>query len=98
MSEDWTPLLDHWDRHEKHIAEVTARAQEDDSAEVQEIIWPSELYFGEEEKEEVQRFINLRLNELMNISQHQPVTVEHIGGYLYRTLLAGLLWEKERIG
>lgn len=96
----WHPLTDHWINYQNKIDEADAAGLMDDPVDAQEIIYPDELFLGEGEKEDMRDFITERLNELY--SHYQIVGGQFdpnmIGTYIFRSILLGMMWERERIG
>jgi hypothetical protein len=93
----WQPLTDHWDKYEERLQEAADAGLLDDPEEAQEIIYPEELYIGEGEKDDVREFITDRLNELYS-SFDGDFDPNILGTYIFRALMLGMVWERERIG
>lgn len=96
----WHPLTDHWKTYKERLEEAESNGLLDDPLDAQEIIYPDELFLGETEKEDVRDFITERLQELYN---HYQVTegsfdTNLIGTYIFRSIILGMMWERERIG
>jgi len=96
---EWQPLQDHWDEYQAHLESALEEGQLDDPIEAQEIIFPSELHFGEDEKDNIREFVGERVNELYSeFSRREEFNINLIGTYLFRAILMGMAWEDERIG
>lgn len=93
----WHPLTDQWNEYQAHLAEAEEAGLLDDPEEAQEIIYPEDLYMGEGEKDDVREFITSRLQELYQTfdGDFDP---NLLGTYLFRSLILGMKWERERIG
>lgn len=96
----WQPLSDHWDEYQSNLESALADGLMDDPLDAQIIIYPDELFLGEGEKEDIRSFVTERLNEVyqsfMQNEEHFDPNV--FGTYLFRSILIGMVWERERIG
>lgn len=91
--ENWSPLVDIWEDYSEKLDEV----KEADLAE--DKVWPRDLFMGDMEKESVKEFLTERIEEMVNEAQRQQgVNLHWIGGYLFKSLVTGMLWERERVG
>jgi hypothetical protein len=96
----WQPLTEHWHSYQNHLEEAMEDGLFDDPLDAQEILYPDELFMGEGEKDDVRQFITDRLNELYHSYrlEGEEFNPNLIGTYLFRAVLMGMVWERERIG
>lgn len=93
MNNDWQPLNDLWDNYSQKLDSI----REVELAE--DIVWPSELFMGEGEKDDVKTFVTNRIEEMIDVAQrNEGINIQWIGGFLFKSLVAGMLWERERVG
>lgn len=93
----WHPLTDHWNKYQERLEAADEEGLLDDPEIAQEIIWPDDLFLGEGEKDDLRDFVSNRLEELL-ANFDGDFNPNLIGTYLFRSLLLGMLWERERIG
>lgn len=90
---EWNPLNNIYDFYSDSLDEI----EEAELAE--DIVWPRELFMGDGEKEDVKVFVSQRIEEMVQEAQrNQGINIQWIGGYLFKSLVAGMLWERERVG
>lgn len=90
---EWHPLNTIWDDYSDKLEEV----EEAELAE--DIVWPRQLFMGEGEKEDVKLFVSQRIEEMVEEAQRQNgINIQWIGGFLFKSLVTGMMWERERIG
>jgi len=96
----WQPLTDHWTTYTEHIQEAAEAGLLDDPLDADEIVYPDELHVGEGEKDDLRDFITERLQELYGHYQATGGGFDPsvIGTYIFRAILMGMLWERDRIG
>lgn len=93
MMENWTPLNDIWDEYSEKLDSV----EESDMA--QDLVWPRQLFLGEGEKGDVHNFVAERVKEMVEQAQRERgINLQWIGGLMFKSLVAGMLWERERVG
>lgn len=90
---EWQPLNDLWDGYSTKLDNVKEADLADD------IVWPNDLFMGEQEKEDVKAFVSERIEEMISEAQRQQgINIQWIGGFLFKSLITGMLWERERVG
>jgi hypothetical protein len=102
MSE-WQPLTDIWDLYDKSMATAVESGlldgDEEDVALAEQYVWPVDLHIGDWEQEDVQKYVNERMTEIVGkIKNHGGLSPNLIAAYLFRSVMCGMLWERERIG
>jgi CRISPR/Cas system CSM-associated protein Csm5 (group 7 of RAMP superfamily) len=95
----WTPLEDVWDDYVATVNTATEEGLLETRESAENVIYPSRLIIAETEKEEVRRYIGERMEEIIaQIQRDNAVDGNFLAAYLFRTLIAGMLWERQRIG
>lgn len=93
----WRPLTENWEKFSDYLTGLTEQGlliQGETNR-----VWPSELNIGEEESAEIEEFIKDRIQEMYGeIFPAQGANPQVISAYLLRSIVAAMLWEKERIG
>lgn len=93
MMNEWQPLNDLWDGYSTKLDTIKEADLADD------IVWPNDLFMGESEKEDVKTFVSERIEEMIAEAQRQQgINIQWIGGFLFKSLITGMLWERERVG
>jgi hypothetical protein len=102
MNEPWKPLENIWDDYQRNVIKVISQAENTEDMSEEELnkfVWPSTLYVAEKEKEEVNSFVTERTNEILEYVEHyKGLHPKLLSSYILRVLLAGMIWEDERIG
>lgn len=71
----------------------------DDDELSDQYVWPLALGFGDMEQSDVKRYVHERMTELVDrIKGQGGVDPNLIAGYIFRSVLCGMMWEAERIG
>ena len=97
MTMAWRPLTENWNKFSEYLTDLTEQGLLFQGK--QERMWPSELNIGEEEQEDIEEFIQDRISELYGqIFPTQGANPGVISAYLMRSIIAAMMWEKERIG
>lgn len=92
-NDEWAPLNNIYDDYSMKLDEI----EEAELAE--DVVWPRQLFMGEGEKEDVKLFVTQRIEEMIQEAQrNQGINIQWIGGYLFKSLVSGMLWERERVG
>lgn len=97
MTMAWRPFTDKWNNYSEYLTELTEQGLLFPGQ--QDRMFPADLNIGEEEQEDIEEFINDRISELYgHIFPSQGANPSVISAYLMRSIIAAMLWEKERIG
>ena len=97
MNMAWRPLTENWNKYTEYLTDLTEQGILFPGK--QERAWPTDLDIGEQEQEDIEEFINDRISELYgSIFPTQGANPTVISAYLVRSIVAAMLWEKERIG
>jgi len=98
--EQWQPLTDIWHMYDQTLEEAVRNGYLDDEELAESYVWPEDLDFGEWEQKDVQRYIHERMTEIVDKLRASGggVNPNLIAGYLFRSIVCAMMWEKERIG
>lgn len=96
----WEPLTSHWEVYKGQLENALARGLFDDPVAAQDILYPSDLYLGEDEKNDLRTFVGERLTEIHEKykEEGEEFNANLIGTYIFRSIILGMMWENERIG
>lgn len=98
-SKDWQPLNEIWNVYTDSLDNAIANGFMDDDNLSEQYVWPLALTFGENEQTDVKRFVHERMMELVDqIKNNGGVDPNLIAGYIFRSVLCGVMWQKERNG
>jgi len=96
---DWQPLNEIWDVYTESLDEAIANGFMEDDQIADSYVWPAPLSFGDEEMDDVKRYVHERMTEIVDRIKNQGgVDPNLVAGYIFRSVLCGMMWEKERIG
>lgn len=93
MMNEWQPLTDLWEKYSDTLDGI-------ETAEIaEEVVWPAELFMGNSEKEDVKNFVSERIEEMIEQAKAGGgINLQYIGGFLFKSLVTGMMWERERVG
>lgn len=95
---EWSPLNDQWNKYEQTIQEASEGGFLEDAEDADKVVWPYFLNIGEGEKEDINRFVVNRVNELLSSVPSKEINPNYIASYIFRSVISGMMWEYERIG
>jgi hypothetical protein len=99
MSNDFHPLTEIWSTYTESLDKAIHSGLIDEEEVAESYVWPSDLDFGKMEQEDVKRYVHERMTEIVDRIQTQGgVDPNLIASYLFRSVLCGLMWQKERTG
>lgn len=97
MASSWRPLTENWNKFANYLTSLTEQGLLVQGETTR--VWPTELNIGEAEQADIEEFINDRIQELYGqIFPSQGANPGIISAYLLRSIVAAMMWEKERIG
>ncbi len=97
MTMAWKPLTENWEKYTEYLTDLTEQGLLFQGK--QEPMFPTELNIGEEEQADLEDFINDRIQELYgSIFPAQGANPGIISAYLLRSIIAAMMWERERVG
>lgn len=90
---NWQPLQDIWEEYSEKLDSIEEAELADEQ------MWPYQLFMGTNEKDDVKQFITERISEMVSHAQDTGgINLQWIGGFVFKSLVAGMLWERERVG
>jgi hypothetical protein len=96
---DSQPLTDIWNIYTQSLDEAVGEGFIDDEELAESYVWPGDLHFANWEQEDVKRYVHERMTEIVGKIKHGGgLDPNLIASYLFRSVLCGLMWEKERHG
>jgi len=97
--DDWQPLTDIWDEYNSSLDTAIEKGYIGDVDLEQGFVWPTDLYLGEVEQQDVQKYVHERLREIVDsIHLNKGLNPNLVAGYIFRSVICGMMWQKERIG
>jgi hypothetical protein len=98
MSE-WQPLSEIWDFYKDSIDDAADKGYLDDPELMEDYVWPYDLDIGSMEKDDVRKYVHERMTEIVErVKKDKGVDPNVIAGMIFRSVVCGMMWEKERIG
>lgn len=105
----WRPLDAVWEGYQNRLQEADSEGMLDDPESAQEYVYPNDLRIGMIEREDIRSFVTDRMNEILNSMQESGVPEEVAmnelnlpinltATYIFRALIAGMQWERDRLG
>lgn len=95
----WQPLTDIWNNYHNSLEEASELGFLDTPEDAEGVVWPYQLMLGEEEKDDVRSFLNDRIIEIQNdVKANQGLNMNMLVAVIFRSVLSGMVWERERIG
>lgn len=99
MNDNEQPLSDIWEAYTESLDNAIAQGFLQDDVLSDFYVWPSDLEFQKWEQEDVQRYVHERMTEIIEkVKSGSGLNPNLIAGYIFRSMLCGMLWEHERIG
>jgi len=96
---DWQPLNEIWDIYTDSLDNAIANGFMEEDELSDQYVWPLALNFGDDEQADVKRYVHERMTEIVDRIKNQGgVDPNLVAGYIFRSVLCGMMWEKERIG
>jgi hypothetical protein len=90
---NWEPLTNIWDEYTIQLDSVQEAELTED------IVYPPVLFMGDEEKQDIQKFVMDRVEEMTEEARaRNGVNLQWIGAFLFKSLITGMVWERERVG
>lgn len=93
------PLSDIWGIYSESIESAINEGLIEDSELADDYIWPRDLNFADWESDDVKRYVHERMTEIVDrIKDQGGLDPNLMAGYIFRSVLCGMMWERERIG
>jgi hypothetical protein len=93
------PLTDIWEVYSESLNKAISANlfREEDLSD--DYVWPHDLLIDDWEREDVKRYVTERMSEIVDrLEVKKALEPNLIAAYLFRSVIAGMLWEKNRIG
>jgi hypothetical protein len=98
-NDDWQPLTEIWDTYSESLDNAIANGFMEDDQLSEKYVWPGALNFGDAEQADMKRYVHERMTEIVDrIKTQGGVDPNLIAGYIFRSVICGCMWEKDRIG
>lgn len=100
MGKDFNqPLSEIWNIYDESLERAIADDLLSEEEISDEYVWPSDLHMGDWEQEDVKRYVHERMTEITDrIKARGGIDPNLIAGYIFRSVILGMLWEHERVG
>lgn len=99
MNDKRQPLSDIWDIYTESLDRAISDGLLQDDEVSDHYVWPDDLNIGDWEQEDVKRYVHERMTEIIDkVKTHGSLDPNLIAGYMFRSVISGMLWERERIG
>lgn len=96
---DWQPLTDIWETYNASLDEAVEQGYIDDPALAEDYVWPVDLFLGDKEQDDVKRYVQERMSEIVErVRTERGLDPNLVAAYLFRSIICGMMWERERIG
>lgn len=96
---DLHPLNDIWEVYTTALDNAASNGMLDDAELNHDYVWPTDLDWSEWEQQDVRRYVHERMTEVVDhIKSQGGLDPSVVAGYIFRSVLCGMMWERERIG
>jgi len=97
--ENWQPLTNIWESYTESLDEAVSQGYLDDEELATEYVWPQDLSLSDVEQADVKRYVHARMTEILDkIAEDGGINPNFIASYVFRSVLCGCMWQKERAG
>ena len=98
-SNQWQPLTEIYDEYSASLETAIAEGFLDDPDLAENFIWPADLHIHANEQEDVRRYVSERMTEVVErVKRDKGFDPNVLAGYIFRSILVGMMWERERYG
>ncbi len=99
MKDEAQPLSDIWDVYTDSLDNAISQKLIEDTEIGQDYVWPPDLNFTDWESADVQKYVHERMVEIIdNIKAQGGLNPNLMAGYIFRSVLCGMMWQHERNG
>lgn len=96
---EWQPLTEIWETYNDSLSNALDEGFIDDPSMADDYVWPMDLRIGDWEQDDVKRYVHERMTEIIDkVKSDRGLDPNLVAGYLFRSILCGMMWERERIG
>ena len=97
--DEWRPLSNIWEIYTGSIKQAISQGLSNDPEVAEGYAWPPDLNFGSLEQDDVRSYVNDRMGEIIeNLHANKGIDPNFIAAYIFRTLISGMMWERQRVG
>lgn len=97
--EEWHPLQDIWAAYNKSLEMAIAEGHIYDADLSDQYIWPGDLSFADLEQDDVKQYVHERMQEIFErIQVDRGLDPNVLANVIFRSILCGMMWQKERNG
>jgi hypothetical protein len=97
--EEFHPLTDIWDVYTDSLDNALVEGYINDDEIAENYLWPLDLQIVEHEQEDMKKYVHERMVEIVErIKYDQGLDPNLIAAMIFRSVMCGMMWEKERIG
>jgi hypothetical protein len=97
--EDWQPLNDIWSTYVGSLDAAIEHGYIDDPDLAQDYVWPVDLQLSDDEQQDLQKYTYERQREVIErVKSDRGVNPNLIAGYIFRSVIVGMMWERDRKG
>jgi hypothetical protein len=96
---DWQPLQDIWEAYSESLDTAIAEGLIQDEELSEQYIWPIDLGVASPEQDDVKMYVHERMQEIFERIKHdRGLDPNVLANVIFRSVLCGMMWEKERLG
>lgn len=97
--EKFQPLSDIWASYSEALDEAVTEGYIEDEDLAERYVWPADLEFGDAEIADVKKYVHERTTEIVDrVRDDGGIDPNFLASYIFRTILCGVMWQKERRG
>lgn len=97
--EEFHPLNDIWDVYTDSLDNALVEGYINDDEIAENYLWPNDLQIVAHEQEDMKKYVHERMVEIVErIKYDQGLDPNLIAALIFRSVMCGMMWEKERIG
>lgn len=97
--EQWQPLSDIWTLYSQSLEEAIKAGYMTNDELSDQYIWPVDLKLAETEQGEIKAYVHTRMEEINEqIKKDNGLDPNVLANVIFRSMICGLLWQKERLG
>lgn len=99
MDNGWTPLQDIWEAYSDSLDTAISEGFIQDEEISAKYIWPIDLNVASTEQDDVKMYVHERMQEIFERIKHDHgLDPNVLANVIFRSILVGMMWQKERRG
>lgn len=96
---EWHPLQDIWEAYAESLDTAIEEGFIQDEDISDQYIWPMDLNVASTEQDDVKIYVHERMQEIFErIKNDRGLDPNVLANVIFRSILCGMMWQKERIG